>query len=112
MNVKVGEYDVFDNGVVITHANKDIEFKISTLFIKVKFFKDDENTGQSVTPSLLEGNCLQLTLTNFENSLGTGLTEPIEIGTINGKKLFFQFIVHSLADGETKMFSYTWLTKK
>ena len=113
VKLKVGEYEVYDSGTIITHDNKEIVFEIKNLKVKILFKTDSEKKAHDANITLVEGgSCLQIALTNFDNSLGTGLTEPIEIGIINGSRLCLQFLVHALNDGGTKMFSYTWLTKK
>ena len=111
--IKVGEYEVLNSGTIITHANKSVEFEIKMLRVRIQFEKDTENKTHKVNSSIIDnGTCFQITLINFDNSLGTGLTVPIEIGTINGEKIYLQFIVYALTEAGTKMLSYTWLTKK
>lgn len=113
LKVKVGDYEVYDSGIIITHENKDITFEIKTLKVRIRFEKNEQTKEHDIKKTLVDyDTCLQLTLVNFDNSLGTGLTVPIEIGFMNGSKLYLQFIVYSLSDKGTKMFSYTWLTKK
>ena len=113
MKISVGKYEVYDSGSVLSHGNKDILFEIKNLKVRIKFVSDPENANYDAKISLIENNtCLLLTLVNFNNSLGTGLTNPVEIGTINGSRLYLQFVVYRLGESDTRMFSYTWLTRK
>ena len=112
MKINVGDYEVFDSGVVINHNGMEISFEIKNLKIKIVFETNDEVDEFNARKEVVDNTCLKLTLTNFNNSLGTGLTSPMEVGRINSKKLFLQYIVYSLGDHRTKMFAYTWLTKK
>lgn len=113
MKICVGEYEVYDSGSVLSHGDKEILFEIKNLKIKIKFVSDSENANYDVKISLIDNNaCLLLTLVNFNNSLGTGLTNPVEIGTINGSRLYLQFVVYQLGESDTRMLSYTWLTKR
>lgn len=110
--VSVGEYKVFDSGVVISHDNKDILLEIKSLKIRIKFVTKADVAEHTAFLNYEENNTtLLVTLTNFNNSLGTGLTAPAKIGIINGSNLYFQFIVHFLSAG-TRQFCYTLLTKK
>ena len=113
MKISVGEYEVYDNGVVLSHGNKDILFEIKNLQVRLKFETDSQNSSYNANLSLIDNDsCLLVTLVNFNNSLGTGLTNPVEIGIINGSRLYLQFVVYRLGDSDTRLFSYTWLTQK
>lgn len=113
MKISVGEYEVYDKGSVLSHGDRDILFEIKNLKVRIKFENNPEDTNYAANINLIEGNtCLQITLVNFNNPMGTGLTNPVEIGMINGSRLFFQFVVYRLGESDTRMVSYTWLTRK
>ena len=113
MKISVGEYEVYDSGSVLSHGDKDILFEIRNLKIRIKFENNPEVTNYTANINLIDGNtCLQITLINFNNQIGTGLTNPVEIGTINGSRLYLQFVVYRLGESDTRLFSYTWLTRK
>lgn len=112
IKMNMGGFKVLSSGTVISYKNESILFEIETLKILIKFNKKEETKDYSVNTALIENNtCLQLTLNNFDNSLGTGLTEPFEIGNLNGGKLYLLFIVYALGESGTRQFSYTWLIK-
>ncbi len=113
MKISVGEYEVYDRGSVLSHDDRDILFEIKNLKVRIKFENNPEDTGYTANKNLIEGHtCLQITLVNFNNPMGIGLTNPMEIGMINGSRLFFQFVVYRLGESDTRMVSYTWLTRK
>lgn len=113
MKISVGDYEIYDSGAVISHDNKDVLFEVKNLRVKIVFKNDPENKSYDAKISLPEDrSCLLFTLTNFNNSLGTGLTRPVEIGTINDTRLFLQFMVYRLGESDSRMISYTWLIRK
>ncbi len=113
IKISVGDYEIYDSGVVISHENKDILFEVKNLKIKIVFENNPDIKDYEAKISLPEDrSCMTLTLINFNNSLGTGLTKPVEIGTINGSRLFLQFIVYRLGESDSRMISYTWLIQK
>lgn len=112
LKISMGGYRVLSSGTVISCKNENILFEIDELKVLIKFDKKENTKDYSVNLALIENNtCLQLTLYNFNNSLGTGLTEPFEIGNMKGGKLFLQFIVYTLGESGTRLFSYSWLIK-
>lgn len=113
IKIRVGEYEIYDSGVVISHENKEILFEVKNLKVKILFVSDPETKSYDAKISLTKDrSCMLLTLINFNNSLGTGLTKPVEIGTINGARLFLQFIVYRLGESDSRMISYTWMIQK
>lgn len=51
---------------------------------------------------------LELKLFNFVNALGTGTTEPLQVGTYMGKKLWLSFVVYSLDATTIRTIHYTF----
>lgn len=112
IKIKVGEYRVIDNGVVITHEGKDIIFEIDSLKIKVIFIQDSTVEGLDINFQINEAEgCLEIKLKNF-GGIGNGVKVPLEIGTLNNEGLYLQFMTHSLNDRNAIAFEYTWLTKQ
>lgn len=111
VTIKVGDYEVFSNGTVIVPESEKLLFEFNGLKIQIAF-ETRPNEEPKVSSSAEQGQCLNITLINFDNSLGIGLTSPVKIGYVNGKDLYLLFIVHSVGEKGAKMCSYTWLTKK
>ena len=113
IKISVGDYEIYDSGAVVSHENKDILFEVKNLKVKMVFMNDPDNKNYDAKISLPgDRSCMIFTLINFNNSLGIGLTKPVEIGTINGTRLFLQFIVYRLGESDSRMVSYTWLIQK
>jgi hypothetical protein len=56
-------------------------------------FVDDKSTREFKAESKAEKNRLVWILTNYNNSLGTGVLSPIEIGNIRKRRLFVSFFI-------------------
>lgn len=54
------------------------------------------------------GGALVINLYNFDNSLGQGKMEPMEIGTLSGRRLFVIFFVNTI-EKSLRQFNYTFM---
>ena len=63
--------------------------------IEFKFHCDESNEIKTSMHSPENGKVI-FDLTNYTNSLGTGITKPVEIGALNDKKIFVIFYVYRL----------------
>lgn len=116
MKIKVGDYDVLETGSVVGNLNESIDFELNTDLIHTLklFFVDDDNKkeqGVLAKKSDTESKVIEMTFTNYNNSLGTGNIKPISLGNYNGRTLFFNFRIYSL-EGGGKHIHYTWLLGK
>lgn len=112
--IKIGEYDVISSGEILTHDNHDISFDFESIMFTFSFVCDENKEKSKLNAHVDENNKnhLHIELINFDNSLGRGLINPIEVGELEGKKLYIQFIVSNLETKSTRIFEYTWLTNK
>ncbi len=108
LQIKTGNYDVLFSGVVHLWT-EEIEFKLEDL--KIKFAFKSDSSGARLTYDIINDKELQVNLFNFSNSLGEGKIEPIELGTIKGKKLSVSFFVNSV-ENNLRQFNYTFYTKE
>jgi len=116
MKIKIGDYDVLDTGSVVGNLNESIDFELNSEVIRTLrlFFVDDESTkGQKVFAKKndTESRVIEMTFTNYNNSLGTGNNKPISLGIYKGRSLFFNFRIYSI-DKAGKHIHYTWLLGK
>jgi hypothetical protein len=101
----MGDYEVIASGII--HLTEpEIKFDISGLVIKYKFSTDSE--GSRFWAEIVDGE-LVISLYNFSNPLGEGKIEPIEVGTINGRKLFSTFFVNTPQGNNLRQFNYTFM---
>jgi hypothetical protein len=98
--------DIVASGSVHTFDNKNLEIDISGLCLVFEFKNDSGE--QRLEREICGEKSLKLNVFNFSNSLGTGTTIPIPIGTINNRHLYLSFIVHSLSSESSKVITYTF----
>lgn len=110
------DYTIVDSGAVITYsgmsdltlsvkANKDFTFSIVIRFESAK--EKEQKIERNVS-----GNLITLTCVNFDNSLGTGTAEPLDIATIEGKKLYLNLWAYALGAGAQRYIVYTFYQER
>lgn len=106
--LEVGEFEVLDSGCVTSLTDRDVVFTIDGDVRITLHFVTDSNQPQGVH-STFSGNNLKINFVNFNNTLGTELTNPIKIGTINGRDLYCHFRVMCMIDSGNRVIFYSWL---
>ena len=104
IKAKVGELDVLSSGTVIGFKDKPLEITIDAGPDSLTFeliFKFVANEQRSTNMSVAGPKRAKIELTNWENAIGTGITEPYHVGNFNGRNLYISF-VHFVV-GETKV---------
>ncbi len=99
--------DVLASGTVITADNKNLEFRIANLGVVLSFIND--GTSPRLGQGAADGSSLRLEVYNFNNTIGSGTTAPLEIGTYTGRKLLFSFVVYAFSEESTKTVHYTFM---
>lgn len=115
MNIKIEleEYEIISSGTIIGVINQAILFNIEDLIFELKFVNNSETTEHKISSVIPDdGKKMTLTFENFNNSLGIGNTEPIEVGWIGDAKLRLNYRVYSLTENTGKLLHYTWLLEK
>lgn len=113
--LSVGSYDIINSGVVLIDTDK--EFQIDTTFqngfrMKIVFqFIKTENGEQKLVSTIDGSDTLKIIATNFNNSLGTGTVESINIATVDNKKVKLHFWSYLLNDAVRKI-EYTLFWEK
>jgi hypothetical protein len=106
-------YEILDSGTVISFLNESIKFQLAAdLKIIVSFKTDKEIKDQKMDFNSISNNELELILTNFHNSLGTGNAAPISLAIINGKTVYFNFMVYAINETSSKTVHYTWYLRE
>jgi hypothetical protein len=107
LQIRTGGFDVVASGTVITAPTQNLEFQLGNLRVVFAFVSDG---GQPrLGPGSASGSTLNLTLYNFNNSIGSGTTSPIEIGNLSGRKLWLSFTVYALSPESSKTVHYTFM---
>lgn len=107
LQIRTGGFDVVVSGTVITANNNSLEFQLAQLGVIFSFVTDGGDTR--LGKPYVSGSSLNLTLYNFNNSIGSGTTLPIEIGKLYGKKLWLSFMVYALSPESSKTVHYTFM---
>jgi len=107
--VESGPAEVIDSGTVISFAGNPVTLRYKDLSINIVFeFKTDaENQGTYVESSVPETGTLKLTLFNFDDRFGAGTIKPMRIGKYEGRGLYIQLRVYTLAGSPDKTLQYT-----
>ena len=120
MKKSTSTYNILESGSVVLPENEYLEFEIEGLRYRFSFSDDQEgdNKGQTrVTGALVqegEGQFLSLNVINY-NALFSTPAQPLEMGILNGKKLFVYFSIVTLSGaekGKTRVLYYTWYQTK
>ncbi|KQR71879.1 DUF6864 domain-containing function [Pedobacter sp. Leaf176] len=110
MKITSGDYEIYNSGTVLSFEAEPITFHLAIdLKIHLSFKDEEENKDvHKMEFKQISGTELEIILINFNNSLGTGNASPLEVGTLNNKKLYLNFTVYALNIKTTKTVHYTW----
>ena len=97
--------EIIASGSAQTFDGTDLEFSLYQLTLILEF-KDDELKLQRIDHQVFDNGVLKLVLYNFNSNIGTGLTEPISLGNMSGKQLYFSFVVVGLGKSPLKTVHY------
>ena len=110
------DYLIIDSGAVITYSGKsDLTLSIKTdndfsFSIEIKFVSTNDKVHK--IERNVSGNLLTLTCVNFDNPLGTGTAEPLDIATVSGKKLYLNLWAYALGAGAQRYVVYTFYRER
>ena len=116
IEISSSNHIILDSGSVITYsdtAELSFSIKMDNTF-SFQLILNFESTGESqhqLKQSVSE-NVITLTCINFDNSLGTGTTRPIELAIFNGKKIFINFFVYALGDKSLRKIVYSFYSER
>lgn len=109
MSISTNSTDILESGVVISFKDEPIKFLLQNdLKITFTFFTDKEHKTHELKFKSVNSKEVEIQLYNFNNSLGTGSTEPLLLGHINKRKLYLNFVVYSLPGDLQKNLNYTF----
>lgn len=110
MQILEGGKEVIASGTVVSAREAPIRFVLQPDFqVEVRFEYDGPKTQR--VSSKVEGPALVITISNFENSLGTSTTEPLQIGVFDGSYISLIFALYYIGDEvrHSIVFHYTFL---
>ena len=109
MKITVGNYEVYNSGIITSFDNADVLFNVASGVVVRLRFKTDESNQQNMQADINESGELVFTLTNFNNPLGTEFTKPLEIGLLEGSKFLLHIKVLGNQNSSNRTILYTWL---
>jgi Domain of unknown function (DUF6864) len=86
-----GNLKVIGNG--ISPATKEFPLKLKVRDLEIEFEFTDDKSNETVEERRIVGKKLFLVLKNFNNSLGTGVVNPVKFGFIDKKEIFLSYWV-------------------
>lgn len=98
-------YSQESTAIIIVEIEQGITFNL-----EIKFEKQDD--GKSEIKKVFDGDneCIRLVCVNFNNSLGTGTTYPLELAIYKGKRIsihLWSMIMGEIDEGATRKIEYT-----
>lgn len=94
--------------MVISFDNQPITLKLSedeTSVATLKFvFKDSEEEKKATLSGEVVNNELVLSLTNFNNPMGSGTTKPMKFATYKESAMYLHFRVTALSDSDRTLY--------
>lgn len=109
--IKTNSKEVVSTGTVISYNNEPIEISFPTSnggLVILFVFSNDETGEPRVNANVVSEKKLELTFFNFNNSLGQGNTEPMQIGELNNKQLYLNFRIYALDKTAAKTLHFTF----
>lgn len=98
--------DVIASGTVHTFGSENLEIVRGELKFIFEF-KNDSGTPR-LQGEALSTTTLKLMLYNFDNPLGAGTNNPIEVGTLQNRKLYITFTVYAFNPSSVKTVHFTF----
>ena len=100
--------EIISSGTVISFNNEPITLKLfedTTNVVTLKFvFKNNPEEKKEALSGKVINDTLVLTLTNFNNPIGSGTTKPMDFASYKGQNLYLPFRVTILYDSDRTLY--------
>ena len=111
VKIKAGDLEVIASGSAIAVSGKPLELALqgnvpSPMVLRIIETTDSVNNVFRHHFNVVGQHEMEITLFNID-PLGAGNTQPIELGTFNGRRLFFSYRTFALQDAGN-LFFYCW----
>jgi hypothetical protein len=109
MKIRSGEYDVIESGLVNAHGMSDVDFILSDsppMTISARVRKADD--GKASIELKIENSDKLIFEFSSPDSLNFGPAQPVEVGTLKGRKLFAMLRVNVMGDFSSFQTQYTF----
>lgn len=100
MTIKIGEFEVIKTQTLLVTDSYEtwLEEELLGWNIKIKIELEEDKSKPNEGRFNIEGvdDYGLLTLTNWQSPLGMSFPEPVEFGTTNNAKIYFQIFGHKV----------------
>lgn len=109
-------HEILDSGSIILFdgdAELELSIKMDDSFqfgVILRF--ESTNDGKQNLTSDVNDNKITLSCINFNNILGTGTRQPIELAQFQGKRVYMHFWVYALGDTSLRRIAYTFYMER
>lgn len=117
ISLESGNLDVLTTGTAfLKEPNSDLTFNLNfeeenfKIRIVLKFVSTDEK--EYSIEREISGNTATLLCYNFDEKSGIGTSFPIDMATINDRKLYLHFWAYMIGKNETRKVEYTFYRKR
>jgi hypothetical protein len=111
-NIKSDGKDIFTSGSFMTFSGGENTITISDENEKLEFIltfqKDEKDSNARWETEIINNQTLKLIFLNYNNPLGSFSTEPIEVGTLFSRKLYFAYFIIHLNETELRKIDYSF----
>ncbi|MCZ7399674.1 MAG: hypothetical protein O8C62_08375 [Candidatus Methanoperedens sp.] len=110
VKIESGPTEVIASGDIISFSGNPITltFGSPNETLKIIFeFKDEEGKDDlRVEANTSDAQNLKVTFFNFKNPMGSGSVKPIPIGSLDGRRIYIQYIIYALTYSKDKMLHF------
>ena len=109
--IETGAYEIVESQVLFLDSPESelfIHLVVEEEFvgdIRIRFITDD--TENLAVKGEMQEDALVLTCINFDNELGSGTNNPVNIGTSKGKRLMIHIWSYLMGDKKARKIEYT-----
>lgn len=119
ISVYSGEFELIDSNSVL-YYDSEVPLEIELFFtdsfkIRIVIKKDTDDSGEHNLKFNVdeEKNIIEYTCINFDNPFGTGTKNPIELCTVEGKRIYIHFWIYTLGEkGSSRKIEYSLWKEK
>lgn len=103
----VGDLEVIESGTVHVGLNRNLKLQIGNNMAMEFLFVEDKKKEKGSIKTRIDGKKMIWTLFNFENTIGEGIINPLEVGTFNDRRIYLSFYISTPnKDNENRIINY------
>ena len=91
IKIKSGDLEVIYSGALLTAPGKGAEFAFEDLVFQLIFERDLAVENRGIRFDLGGEKTLKIHCINFDHTLGTGVKQPLPVGKLGQRQLYFSF---------------------